>query len=113
MTTEEAIRLLEIIAGNLCGQAAQNPNLWPDYMAVDMGISALRDQIERENQQPLPLAELRKMDGEPVWVLTTGHGTGMWGLVDAYHMDLEFGYGLHLPVHAFVGRIYCHKPKEG
>ena len=44
MTIEEAIKRLEIIATNLCGQSAQNPNLWPDYKAVDMAISALRQQ---------------------------------------------------------------------
>ena len=44
MTIEEAIKRLEIIATNLCGQSAQNPNLWPDYKAVDMAISAIRQQ---------------------------------------------------------------------
>ena len=44
MTRAESIKRLEIIATNLCGQSAQNPNLWPDYKAVDIAISALRQQ---------------------------------------------------------------------
>ena len=46
---------------------------WPDSRytilreALDMAISALRQQ-ERESNDPLTMDELRKMDGEPVWV---------------------------------------------
>ena len=67
MTIEETIKRLEIIATNLCGQSAQNPNLWPDYKAVDMAISALRAKQGQERNAPLTLDELRKMDGEPVY----------------------------------------------
>lgn len=35
--------------------------------ALDMAISALREQEEQENQNPLTLDELQTMAGEPVW----------------------------------------------
>ena len=48
---------------------------WPDSRytilreALDMAISALRQQETVANRnEPLTLDELRKMDGEPVWV---------------------------------------------
>lgn len=69
MTTDDAIKRLEIIATNLCGQSAQNQNLWQDYKAVDMAISALRSQQEREHPKPLSMDELRQMNGEPVYIV--------------------------------------------
>ena len=58
MTTKEAIEAIK------CN--------WPDSRytilreALDMAISALRQQDARKND-PLTLDELRKIDGEPVW----------------------------------------------
>ena len=58
MTTKEAIEAIK------CN--------WPDSRytilreALDMAISALRQQDARKND-PLTLDELRQMDGEPVW----------------------------------------------
>ena len=87
MTIEEAIKRLEIIATNLCGQPAQNPNLWPDYKAVDMALSAIRQQEHfrdlTKKMEPLTLDELRKMDGEPVWVQSPGVPEyGRWAIVE-------------------------------
>ena len=31
-------------------------------------LAALREQQEREENEPLTLEELREMDGEPVWL---------------------------------------------
>ena len=52
--------------------------------AVDMAISALRQQ-ERfgEANKTLTLDELRKMDGEPVWVQSPGVPEyGRWAIVE-------------------------------
>ena len=50
--------------------------------AVDMAISALRQQeCVGEANKTLTLDELRKMDGEPVWVVY-GEDAGMWALVE-------------------------------
>lgn len=55
---------------------------------VDLAISALREQQERRAQpenKPLSLDELRQMDGEPVWTVTTGvDGSGRWELCRNY-----------------------------
>ena len=64
---------------------------WPDSRytilreALDMAISALRQQEHfrdiTKNVEPLTLDELRKMDGEPVWVVYS-EDEGMWALVE-------------------------------
>ena len=63
MTIEETIKRLEIIATNLCGQSAQNPNLWPDYKAVDVAISALRQQdvTDKDVGKNEPLTNAQKI----------------------------------------------------
>ena len=53
--------------------------------AVDMAISALRQQElfceVTKKVEPLTLDELRQMDGEPVWTVTTGiSSSGRWEL---------------------------------
>ena len=55
--------------------------------AVDMAISALRQQETVTNRnglnEPLTLDELRKMDGEPVWVQSPGVPEyGRWAIVE-------------------------------
>ena len=77
MTREEAIEAIK------CN--------WPDSRytilreALDMAISALRQQEHfrevTKKVEPLTLDELRKMDGEPVWVID-GEDKGMWALVE-------------------------------
>ena len=48
---------------------------------AETALSTLRDRIARQNPRPLTLDELRKMDGEPVW-LKDGIGEG-WFLASA------------------------------
>ena len=76
MTREEAIEAIK------CN--------WPDSRytilreALDMAISALRQEtkvVEIDHVKPLTLDELREMDGEPVWTVTTGvSSSGRWEL---------------------------------
>ena len=79
MTTKEAIEAIK------CN--------WPDSRytilreALDMAISALRQQETVTNRnglnEPLTLDELRKMDGEPVWVQSPGVPEyGRWAIVE-------------------------------
>ena len=70
MTREEAIEAIKCT--------------WPDSRytilreALDMAISALRQQETVTNRNglndPLTLDELRKMDGEPVWLVNQNGG---------------------------------------
>ena len=79
MTIEEAIEAIK------CN--------WPDSRytilreALDMAISALRQQDHfrdlTKKVEPLTLDELRKMDGEPVWVQSPGVPEyGRWAIVE-------------------------------
>lgn len=85
MTIEEAIYTLE-------------DGLWWDFVdipfdtnthnefheALEMAITALRAQQEEERKEPLTLDELREMDGEPVYVVTTSwYGWPCWAIVNS------------------------------
>lgn len=75
MTREEAIVRLQDTRDRMqqtVDYAKRNgltpPNLSKDIEAYSMAIDALRMQ-EKKDQQPLTMAELRKMDGETVYCL--------------------------------------------
>ena len=126
MTREEAIKRLEIIATNLCGQSAQNPNLWPDYKAVDMAISALRQQEQfrdlTKNVEPLTMDELRKMDGEPVGceIYVKGqspfygivHGETVTGFISGDDKPANLSI-TNVGAYGFAWLAYRQKPEEG
>ena len=106
---------------------------WPDSRytilreALDMAISALRQQEHfrevTKKVEPLTLDELRKMDGEPVWIVeypdwghwelsadaedyVTDRGLSFYGMK---HNDPAGRYGLHK-----LGWLaYRQKPEEG
>ena len=119
MTTNEAIEAIK------CN--------WPDSRytilreALDMAISALREQVVADKDagknEPLTLDELRKMDGEPVWVVCLTPeiydeppirwrileksiiGTfGVWGNKDSCLTERDYGK---------TWIAYRHKPEEG
>lgn len=126
MTREEAIRVLE--------RVAHTESKWPGtedtLEALDMGISALRqqEQLDKVSQsssqdKPLTLDELLQMNGEPVWIVEYPDW-GHWELsadagdyvaerdYDCYgmkHDDPAGRYGLHK-----LGWLaYRKKPEEG
>ena len=77
MTREEAIQAIK------CN--------WPDSRytilreALDMAVKALEDVTDKDvwKNEPLTLGELRKMDGEPVWVQSPGIPEyGRWAIVE-------------------------------
>ena len=118
MTREEAIEAIK------CN--------WPDSRytilreALDMAISALRQQDHfrevTKKVEPLTMDELRKMDGEPVWIVeypdwghwelsadaedyVTDRDTDFYGMK---HNDTAGRYGLHK-----LGWLaYRQKPEE-
>ena len=110
MTREEAIEAIK------CN--------WPDSRytilreALDMAISALRAQ--QEPNTPLTLDELRRMDGEPVWVVY-GENEGMWALVEVCEESIfltnnlggrtEYADDVELEDDGIT--VYRQKPKEG
>ena len=94
MTREEAIEYWEGLRKSFSSQLEKEENhfgrmhLQTTIDALDMAISTLRqqEQLDKVSQgssqdKPLTLDELRKMDGEPVWTVTTGiSSSGRWEL---------------------------------
>lgn len=53
-----------------------------EYESLRTALDALRREIEAQRNAPLTLDELRKMEGEPVWVCTPGvEKYGRWVIV--------------------------------
>lgn len=50
--------------------------------AYEIACQAMREKIERENQEPLTFDELMNMKGEPVWLYN--YGVSHWALVSGY-----------------------------
>lgn len=90
MTREEAIEYWEGLRKTFSSQLEKEENyfgrmhLQTTIDAIDMAISALRQQETVPNRNdPLTLDELRKMDGEPVWVQSPGVPEyGRWAIVE-------------------------------
>lgn len=97
--------------------------------ALDMAISALWEKEKRENQKTLTLDELRKMDGEPVWVVCDEEATkttpgfepmAFWALIEVCEESIfltnslggrtEYADDLELEDDGIT--IYLCKPKE-
>ena len=86
MTREEAIKVLEKQFDKSCGNYRyQNAEKLDFENALWVAISAIRQQDHfrdiTKKVEPLTLDELREMDGEPVWTVTTGiSSSGRWEL---------------------------------
>lgn len=118
MTTEEAIK-------NIVAYAYYAESVPMQVgKAFDVAIAALRAQQERENPEPLTLDELRKMDGEPVWIVEIEGNRSYWAIVQRtvrykcydviYMTTLEdaYDYGVST-LYGKTWLAYRHKPKEG
>ena len=98
---------------------------WPDSRytilreALDMAISALRQQEHfrevTKKVEPLTLDELRKMDGEPVWVQSPGVPEyGRWAIVEGVGENCLFlrdDFTCH--DYGKTWLAYRQKPEEG
>ena len=67
MTKEEAIKILEYPVKKWSMEWDEREDGLSYYEALDLAISALRQETVENRNEPLTLDELRKMDGEPVW----------------------------------------------
>ena len=84
--------------------------------ALDMAISALKQQGQELNT-PLTPDELRKMDGEPVWVEFQDGSGGCWGLVHiTVFTHIVFANGhfctVGKPYYGKTWLAYRQKPEE-
>ena len=84
---------IEQLHAELTNERIDNTNLIGELATV----AAERDRYkaERENPQPLTLEELRRMDGQPVWVtflddvFTIGHTAPLWMIVNAEEKEFQ------------------------
>ena len=110
MTREEAIEAIK------CN--------WPDSRytilreALDMAIAALREQETVTNRnEPLTLDELRRMEGQPVYIV---ENTEYWAIVNSFDQAgvylLSYGnpddYG-YFGLYGKTWLAYRQKPEEG
>lgn len=125
MTKEEAIEYWEGLRKTFSSQLEKEENhfgrmhLQTTIDAIDMAISAIRQQetVAKCNglNEPLTLDELRKMDGEPVWVQSPGVPEyGRWAIVEGVGENCLF---LHddFTCHDYgkTWLAYRQKPEEG
>ena len=114
MTNEEAIKVLRTESVEIGGNAVSVAR-W--MTALDVAVKALEDVPDKDvgNNEPLTLEELRKMDGEPVWVQSPGVPEyGRWALVEGVGENCLF---LHddFTCHEYgkTWLAYRQKPEEG
>ena len=91
------------------------------FTKFELGDTALRQQETVTNRnglnEPLTLDELRKMDGEPVWVEFQDGSGGCWGLVHiTVFTHIVFANGhfctVGKPYYGKTWIAYRHKPEE-
>jgi len=70
---------------------------------------ALREKQEREDPQQLTLDELRKMDGQPVWITVSGNSAACnysgWAIVGRYY---DGTVALYVPCNAYYEAAIRH-----
>lgn len=78
---------------------------------AEIALQALREQEARENPEPLTIEELRRMDGEPVWIDDWWEDSHGWELsMDA--SDYFEGERRTEKEYGSIWVAYRHKPKE-
>ena len=119
MTNEEAIKVLEKQFDKSCGNYHyQNAEKLDFEDALWVAISALRQQ-ERfgEANKALTLDELRRMEGQPVYIV---ENTEYWAIVNSFDQAgvylLSYGnpddYG-YFGLYGKTWLAYRQKPEEG
>ena len=115
MTINEAIRLTRKQMGVIMSEK------YPDKQtceALNMAITALREKEERDNPKLLTMDELKKMNGEPVWVVELNYWAvvtvlegGRWD--DGIYVCTRIG-SVSYEWDAEIRNLHCyrHKPKE-
>lgn len=122
MTKEEAIKVLEKQFDKSCGNYRyQNAEKLDFEDALWVAISALRQQEHfrevTKKVEPLTLEELRRMEGQPVYIV---ENTEYWAIVNSFDQAgvylLSYGnpddYG-YFGLYDKTWLAYRQKPEEG
>ena len=121
MTRYEAIKILEYPVKKWSMEWDEREDGLSYYEALDMAISALRQQEHfrevTKKVEPLTLEELRKMDGEPVYIV---ENTEYWSIVNGFGRNgvylLSYGNPDDFGSFELYGKTwlaYRQKPEEG
>lgn len=118
MTTEEAIKILDPeTRRETLKLVPVHERISADQEACRLAVAALRAQQENLSKvsqgfsqdqvnAPLTLDELRRMDGEPVWIRVAG---GVWGLVDGFDSIVRLVRGGIIDLSRIAEISYRHK----
>ena len=122
MTREDAIEYWEGLRKTFSRQLEKEENhfgrmhLQTTIEALDMAISALRQQ-EHDRNEPLTLDELRRMEGQPVYIV---ENTEYWSIVNGFCRNgvylLSYGNPDDFGSFELYGKAwlaYRQKPEEG
>lgn len=81
-------------------------------------LDAIREKLEREKPKLLTMDELKKMNGEPVWVVELNYwavvevlDSGMWAGVPFVNTSID-GVGIGWNAERRNLHCYRHRPKE-
>ena len=115
MTREEAIKVLRTESVELGGNAV---SVCRFLEALDMAIAALRQQETTTNRnEPLTVDELRRMEGQPVYIV---ENTEYWAIVNSFDQAgvylLSYGNPDDYGYFGFYGKTwlaYRRKLEEG
>lgn len=115
MNIKEAIRRIRNYIGFLYGTKEPQEDICE---ALNMAITALREQEERENPKLLTMDELKKMNGEPVWVAELNYWAivevldrGTWAGVPFVNTSID-NVGFCWNAESRNLHCYRHEPKE-
>jgi hypothetical protein len=115
-TIQEAIEDME--ARLFCHTGIANHPEPKRVSVLELTLEVLREKQERENPEPLTLAELRHMDGEPVWIVAKHYRT-FADVVQVMGRDkgddfvgFKICHNLQENGHGKTWNAYRHKPKE-
>ena len=116
MTREEAIKVLLTESVEIGGNAV---SVCRFLEALDMAVKALEDVTDKDvgRNEPLTLDELRKMEGQPVYIV---ENTEYWAIVNSFDQAgvylLSYGnpddYG-YFGLYGKTWLAFLQKPEEG
>ena len=109
MTAEEAIAIIN-------GAQVVVTNRDPDKFVAAIDRALISLHFDRYMyRKPLTIEELKKLEGEPVWMeWTDGRIQSRWWLVGSHEWNvMEFDDPIMEKNYGKTWVAYCHKPKEG
>lgn len=116
MSIDKVIEILD------SGKAPETEQDFLDFdTAIETAINLLKNYPDNQPNDPLTMEQLRKMDGEPVW-LVINNNRGQWAIVIIDHEEFisficadenAFEFDLYGDNDGVEWSAYRRKPEEG